>query len=194
MEPVLFYRAEQGCAFGNIVALEWLCQPYRLSRLDEAARPAPALLAGRRTIRNCRAILRHLGARRGHLLGYRAGTPERARLDEMMHFLNTEMLAEQPRMEAACARLDALLHGREWLDGNKRTVADANFVALGRWAERYAGLDTRRYPHLRRHLRELCGDPAVYFADAIEQQRPAVSSGRFLGHVSLAELEPRLAA
>jgi glutathione S-transferase len=34
---------------------------------------------------------------------------------------------------------------------------------------------------LQRYVADLQADPAVFFADAIETQRPAVSSGRYLG-------------
>ena len=34
MQTVLFYGVPQGCSFGAIVALEWLQQPYYLSRVE----------------------------------------------------------------------------------------------------------------------------------------------------------------
>src|SRR5688572_33420441 len=32
--PLLFYGVPSGCSFGSIVALEWLGQPYQLSRIE----------------------------------------------------------------------------------------------------------------------------------------------------------------
>ena len=87
-------------------------------------------------------------------------------------------------MALACAALDEVLASQEWIDGSKRTVADACLVAVVRWAQREAGLELAAYPALRRHVAELHADPAVFFADAIETQRPAVSSGRYLGSAS----------
>jgi glutathione S-transferase len=194
MEPILYYGAPHGCAFGTIVALEWLCRPYRLLRLELPGQPSPMLQTGGRVIRDCREILRHLASRRRHLLGYPSGTVERARLERLIDTLHEEFQGGEARLAAVCAHLDSLLADREWLDGNKRTIADACLVAAARWAERHAGLELARFPRLRQHVTELQGDPAVFFADAIETRRPAVTSGRFRGHLSLAEVDLPLAA
>jgi glutathione S-transferase len=50
------------------------------------------------------------------------------------------------------------------------------------------------YPRLAAHLRKLEADPAIAFAHAVEEGTPAVTGGGFLGHVTLEELIPRLAA
>ena len=52
---------------------------------------------------------------------------------------------------------------------------------------------TRAKDHLE-NLQKLEADKAVIFAHAIEDEKPATSSGAFLGHATLAELQPRLAA
>ncbi|MGL4289715.1 MAG: hypothetical protein ACRCVA_25410 [Phreatobacter sp.] len=44
------------------------------------------------------------------------------------------------------------------------------------------------------YLHELEADKAVIFAHAVEDERPVESSGRFLSHVTIEELLPRLAA
>jgi len=194
MEPILYYGAPHGCAFGTIVALEWLCRPYRLLRLELPGQPSPMLQTGGRVLRDCRAILHHLAARRRYLLGYRPGTVEYARLERLLDTLHEEFQAGEARLAAVCAHLDGQLAGREWLDGNKRTIADACLVAAVRWAERHAGLEMAAYPRLRQHVAELQGDPAVFFADAIETRRPAVTSGRCLGHLRLEDVEMPLAA
>lgn len=194
MEPILYYGAPHGCAFGTIVALEWLCRPYRLLRLELPGQPSPMLQTGGRVIRDCRAILRHLASRRRHLLGYPAGSVDHARLERLIDMLHEEFQGGEARLAAICVHLDGQLAGREWLDGNKRTIADACLVAAVRWAERHAGLALARYPRLQQYLAELQGDPAVFFADAIETSRPAVTSGRFRGHLSLEEVDLPLAA
>ena len=187
MEPILYYGAPNGCAFGAIVALEWLCRPYRLLRVEWPGQPSPMLQAGGRVLRDCRAILRHIGSRRRHLLGYPAGSLELAQMEALIDLVHAEFQGGEARLFAACGQVDALLAGRDWLDGRKRTVADACLLAAVRWAQRHAGLPLADYPHLQRHMAELHGDPAVFFADAIEACRPAVTSGRFRGHLSLDE-------
>lgn len=171
-----------------------------------------------RIINESAAILGHLAARKDKLLGYRQGTPEFDRLNEALAYLNTEffwsfrplwtayemeedpphqaMLREmgQPAVARACAHLDRLLAGRAWIDGgDKRTVADAYFIAIARWAEYHGVHDAQAYPHLQRHMDKLRADPAVVFADDIEQGRHAASTGRCLGHVTLDEVAARLA-
>lgn len=185
METTLYHGSPNGCAFGVIVALEWLCRPYRLVRVDLPGLPVPVLQAGAKLLRDCRGILRHIGQQRRCLLGYRTGTAAARKLDTLLDYLHEGFDAGPARMAHTCAALDDVLGGQEWIDGHKRTVADACLVAVVRWAQREAGLELAGYPALQRHVAELCADPAVFFADAIETQRPAVSSGRFLGSSSV---------
>lgn len=184
METILYHGAPNGCAFGIIVALEWLCRPYRLVQVDLPGIPVPALQTGGKLVRDCRAILRHISQQRRCLLGYRSGTAEARKLETLLDYLHEGFEAGPARMALACSALDEVLGGQEWVDGNKRTVADACLVAVVRWAQREAGLELNAYPALQRHVGELHGDPAVFFADAIEMQRPAVSSGRYLGQAA----------
>lgn len=173
-----------------------------------------------RVISESLAILLHLAARQDHQLGYAEGTPEYDRLNQILAYLNTdffasfaplwaayEMATDPPRQEvlrelgrpqvaAACRHLDGLLSTREWIDGgSKKTVADAYLAAVARWAEYHGVLQADACPHLTAHLAKLRADPGVVFADAIEHQRPAASSGGFQGHVTLqavvAQLEAR---
>jgi glutathione S-transferase len=181
MESILYHGAPQGCAFGVIVALEWLCRPYRLVQVDLPGMPVPVLQAGDKLLRDCRSILRHIGQQRRCLLGYRAGTAEARKLDTLLDFLHEGFDGGPVRMAMTCTALDEVLAGQEWLDGCKRTVADACLAAAVRWARREASLDLGSYPALQRYVADLQADPAVFFADAIETQRPAVSSGRYLG-------------
>jgi glutathione S-transferase len=104
MEPILFYGVPSGCSFGSIVALEWLGEPYRLSRIEmpevvqgEAYRrlnpvgETPTLMtADGRLISESLAILNHLGVRgidKG--LSFAQGTPGFDRLNQALGFLNT---------------------------------------------------------------------------------------------------------
>ena len=102
--PVLYYGVPSGCSFGSIVALEWLGQPYALSRIEmpevvtgDAFRrinpvaETPALMdAQGHTLSESMAILNHIAARgidRG--LGYLQGSRDFDRLNRMLAFLNT---------------------------------------------------------------------------------------------------------
>jgi glutathione S-transferase len=104
MEPVLFYGVPHGCSFGAIVALEWLGQPYRLSRVEmlEARDPAyldlnpvgatPALLtADGRVINESLAILHHLAAKDlERPLGFAQGSTAFDELNHVLAFLHAD--------------------------------------------------------------------------------------------------------
>jgi glutathione S-transferase len=148
-------------------------------------------------------------------LGFRQGTREFDRLNQMLAYLNTDFYSafsplwtayEMPDLELAdrellrtlgraavaknCAYLDTLLSDREWLlGGEKRTVADAYLTGIGRWVEYHQLFDLQRmYPNLHRYLQKLNADPAVIFAQAIENGQAATTTGKFMGHVTLEEL------
>ncbi|RJF85679.1 glutathione S-transferase family protein [Sphingomonas cavernae] len=104
MEPVLFYGIPHGCSFGSIVALEWLGQPYRLSRVDMLAKEAgyahinptmqtPALmLEDGSVLTESLAILHHIAARdlsRG--IGFAQGTRAFDELNAMLSYLHTSV-------------------------------------------------------------------------------------------------------
>ena len=148
----------------------------------------------RRVMRDCRAILRHIASQRRNLLGYKPGTAEHQHLERLLDSLHEGFQSGQTRLLAFCAFLDTQLNNREWVDGHKRTVADACLVAAVRWAQQHAGLEISRYPRLQHYIYQQHKDPAVFFADAIESQRPAVSSGRFRGHLRQEDWDLSLAA
>ena len=79
--------------------------------------------------------------------------------------------------------------------GEHKTVAEAYLVGILRGAE-YLELFRleRDYLNLCRLVPRLERVPAVVFAYAIEGGEPAVTSGRFLGHVALDEAAARMAA
>ena len=102
--PILFYGVPSGCSFGSIVALEWLGQPYRLSRIEmpevvssdayKRLNPigeTPTLrTASGEFISESMAILNHIGARGiDRKLGFAQGTPGFDRLNQMLAYLNT---------------------------------------------------------------------------------------------------------
>lgn len=164
------------------------------------------------------AILSNIAARAPDRLGYPAGTIEYERLNQMLAFLNTtffsafsplwaayemeenppvqSVLRDQGRKLVAKAhgQLDAMLEGRDWLVGPRRSVADAYLTGLARWAQYHEAVDQAAYPNLSRLLQKLDADPAVIFAREIEAGDQPQGSGAFRGHVRLEELLPKLAA
>jgi glutathione S-transferase len=192
-------------------------------------RKTPALLlADGRTLTESFAILHNIAARNlEKQLTFAPGTPQYDRVNQVLAFLTSdffssfapafkafdidltgekdpamqEMLRQLGRREIAKAHagLEEMLGDREWLAGDTRTIADAYFIGIARWAPFLAStgaktVDQRDYPRLHRLTQKLEADPAVVFAHAIEDQKPAVSAGGFRGHVSLDDLRPRLAA
>lgn len=162
------------------------------------------------------AILLHL-ANRGldQGLGFPQVTHEFDCLNQILAYLNTdfysafnplwtayemqdleqadrELLRTIGRAEVAknCAYLDTLLSDQEWLLGGKqRTVADAYLTGINRWVEYHQLFDLQQmYPNLYRYLQRLNADPAVRFAQAIENEQAAKTTGKFMGHVTLEDL------
>jgi glutathione S-transferase len=163
------------------------------------------------------AILNHLGARAAGAgaveagLAFLQGSPGFDRLNEALAFLNTsffnafsplwyalEHTSDGPRQEAlagygrdlvarAHRHLEARLAGRDWLLGDRRSLADAYFAGIARWSDFHGVVDRGDYPAVDRLYRRLLDDPAVRFADAVEHARPGVSAGGFQGEVGLQE-------
>jgi glutathione S-transferase len=157
------------------------------------------------------AILNHFGAlgiERG--LGFPQGSRDFDRLNAMLAFLNTSFFGAfsplwhalehgatgvakgaleefgRAKVAKAHADLEAMLGDGDWLLGN-RTLADAYFAGIARWADFHRATEPGRYPRLDRLRARLERDPAVRFARAIEHEEPATSAGGFAGHVSLDE-------
>jgi len=161
------------------------------------------------------AILNHVGARHVGAraldsgLAFQQGSREFDRLNALLAFLNTSFFnafsplwyalehgsagSEKASLTAygralvakTHAQLEALLDGRAWLLGERRTLADAYFYGIARWADFHQAVDRRDYPGLQGLFERLADDPAVRFALAIEHGEDARSSGGFAGHVGL---------
>lgn len=159
------------------------------------------------------AILQHIAARGlAQGLGFKQGTAEFDRFNQRLAFLNTsffyafaplwsaykaegnpselETLRSRGRslVAKAHAHLDAMLGQDQWLVGDRRTVVDAYFAGIARWANYHRAIAPRDYPNVLRLFEKLEADPAVVFAHAIEDERPAKSAGGFLGHVTFEEV------
>ena len=171
------------------------------------------------TLSQSAAILQHI-ANRGmeQGLGFTPGSREYDRFNERLAFLYTSFfssfaplwqaykmdgnpsvqttLREVGRESVAKAhtQLEGMLANSEWIAGNRKTLADAYFYGIARWAAYHKVVDQSRFPRIQRLVERLSNDPAVIFAHAIEDRQPATSAGGFRGHVTLEELRPRLAA
>jgi glutathione S-transferase len=181
-------------------------------------RETPALVLENGTVlTESAAILQNIAARGiAQGLGFAQGTLEFDRLNQRLAFLNTTFFSsfaplwrayemeENPPVQnmlrdlgrslvaKAHAQLDAMLANQEWLVGDQRTVADAYFVGLARWANYHRAIKQGDYPNVLRLFERLEADPAVKFAHAIEDERPAKSAGGFRAHLTLEELRDRL--
>jgi len=197
-------------------------------RINPVRKTPALLLENGDTLSESPAILHNIAARNlDKRLTFAPGMLQYDRLNQALSFLNSDFFSafgpafkafdmdltgeKNPPMQAmlrklgeqeiakAHARLDEMLGDREWLAGDTRTIADAYFIGIARWAPFLAStgiktVDQRDYPSLHRLIQKLEADPAVVFAHAIEDQKTAVSAGGFRGHVSLDDLRPRLAA
>lgn len=104
MEPILLYGFPLGTSMGLIAALEWLGQPYRLSRVDmlgEMREPSYARINGRhetpvlitsggRPLSETMAIAAYLEARdTDRRISFDPRSAEADRMHQLMAFLNT---------------------------------------------------------------------------------------------------------
>lgn len=204
----------------RLCRIDMLNKDARYGRFNPLQETPALLLEGGETLTESLAILHNIAARNlGRGLGFAQGSRDFDRLNHVLAYLHTSMhgafspawaayklteddplrgkLRDLAREKAAgCyTRLQTMLAGQDWLLGAQRTVADAYLAGIARWGEDLALFELKReYPELYRYLQKLEADPAVVFAHAVEDGRPAKTSGKFLGQVTLGELLPELAA
>jgi glutathione S-transferase len=179
-------------------------------RINPVGETPTLVTATGESISESMAILNHLGARGiGKGLSFAQGTPGFDRLNQVLAFLNTSFFAAfgplwhalehgiegsdkdvlraygAAKVTKAHADLEAMLGDKEWLLGDRRTLADAYFIGIARWTKYHDVVDRRDYPGLQRLFEKLEADPAVRFAHAIERGETAVSGGGFQGEVTL---------
>lgn len=174
----------------------------------------PSLMTGSGAlVSESMAILNHIAARAvGRGLGFPQDSAAFDRLNQMLAFLNTGFFdAFSPlwhvvehddidgpardalvaygraKVEKAHGDLEAMLAGRDWLLGDERSLADAYFFGIARWADFHRAVDRRDYPRVHRLYETLAADPAVRFARAVEHGEPAETTGGFAGEIDLGE-------
>lgn len=181
--------------------------------INPMAETPTLMLADGRLVSESMVILGHIAARtmdKG--LGFKAGTPDDDRLKQMLAFLNTSFfnafsplwhafehdLTDEARdalraygfakVAQAHAQLETLLDGKQWLLGDRKSLADAYFMGIARWNDFHKVVDRTAYPALNDLYQRMLDDPAVRFAHAIEHEEPATGAGSFLGHVTLGDM------
>lgn len=207
----------------RLCRIDMLNKPAGYDRFNASQETPALLLESGETLSESIAVLHNIAARDPALtLAARQGTADFDRLNRMIAFLHTNLhgafspawhafkLADTQQQEKDFlrgiardqaakhyARLDGLLaDGRSWLVNGRRSIADAYLTGIARWGEDLRLFDLRSdYPRLQAHLDRLAADPAVQFAQAIEEGHDAAKSGGgFRGHVTVAELQQRRAA
>jgi glutathione S-transferase len=146
MEPILLYGHPLGSSMGLVAALEWLGQPYRLSRVDmlkdmknAAYRKlndrgeTPVLITDQgQVVTETMAIAHWIEHRdRERRVSYAPGTPESDRMHQRMAFLNTGFTGAFSPLWVAYEAEDAASDYRETLRVYGRTAV----------AERHARLE-----------------------------------------------------
>ena len=84
-------------------------------------------------------------------------------------------------------KLEAMIGNSPYLAGDHLTLADTTLIGVARWAEFHQAVDPAAYPKLAAWRRRVEAEPAVRFAQAIEDGAQPIGSGACLGHVPLAE-------
>jgi len=224
MEPILLYGFPLGSSMGLVAALEWLGQPYRLSRVDmlsemknaayariNGRQETPVLINGDQVLTETMAIALWMEARDSERrVSFVPGTPEADRLHQLMAFLNTgftgaflpywvalEMPDPDPDHRAALrrlgralvndrhAKLEEMLGDTSYLLGDRPTLADGVFIGVVRWGEFHQAIEPGVYPKIEALKARLMADPAVAYAQAIEDGAMPAGSGACRGHVAL---------
>ncbi|WP_408097367.1 glutathione S-transferase family protein [Peredibacter sp. HCB2-198] len=214
MEPILFYGVPHGCSFASVAALEWLGRPYKLCRIamleDKHAeiylkfnslKQTPSLLLGDGDVLNeSLAILLHLSAQNpDHPMFVKQGTKMYDNLNYALAYLHTTFHSvmgglfykkDRTRAEQEYKRVEEIVKQSGWMVGNKISLADIYLSGTARWGKELGVFNLEQeFPYLNEYLNKLETFREIQFAHDIEEERPAISSGGFKGHVSLEDLK-----
>jgi len=149
-------------------------------------------------------------------ISFAPGTPDADRMHQFMAFVNTgftgafsplwaalEMKTPDPVVQGTLrahgrkavanrhGRLEAMIGNTPFLVGERLTLADTTLIGVARWAEFHEAVDPAAYPRLAALRRRIEAEPAVRFAQAIEDGQTPAGSGACKGHVPLAEVIKR---
>lgn len=143
-------------------------------------------------------------------------SPQADRMHQLMAFVNTgftaafaplwaamEAKAKEPAMTSALRefgrakvierhdKLEGMIEAKEFLLGDRPTLADAVLTGVARWLDFHAVAERRRWPKLAALRERLEADPAVVYATALENGDSNPGAGFCTGHSVLADLMAR---
>lgn len=143
-------------------------------------------------------------------------SPQADRMHQLMAFVNTgftaafaplwaamEAKAMEPAMTSALRefgrakvierhdKLEGMIEAKEFLLGDRPTLADAMLTGVARWLDFHAVAERRRWPKLAALRERLEADPAVVYATALENGDSNPGAGFCTGHSVLADLMAR---
>lgn len=187
------YYSPGACSLASHIVLQEIGKPFSIERVDLATKKTatgadfsavnpkgyvPTIeLAPGEVLTEGPAILQHLADQAGRLAPA-AGTLARARLNEWLTFINSEIHkafsplfrpdAPAEAKEAASAQLTkrfahiekALSDGRDYLTGPDFTVADAYLFTVTNWAN-FTGLSLEAFPRLLAFQKRVGARPSV---------------------------------
>lgn len=143
-------------------------------------------------------------------------SPQADRMHQLMAFVNTgftaafaplwaamEAKAMEPAMTSALRefgrakvierhdKLEGMIDAKEFLLGDRPTLADAVLTGVARWLDFHAVANRRRWPKLAALRERLEADPAVVYATALENGDGNPGAGFCTEHVAPADVMAR---
>jgi glutathione S-transferase len=103
-------------------------------------------------------------------------------------FLDTLRAFGRERVAERHEKLEAMIGDSDFLAGDRLTLADTTLIGVARWAEYHQAVDGNAHPKLKALRQRIEVDPAVRFAQAIEDGETPAGAGGFRGHVPLSEV------
>ncbi|MCP3370169.1 glutathione S-transferase family protein [Bradyrhizobium cajani] len=88
-------------------------------------------------------------------------------------------------------KLEQMIGSREFLLGDRPTLADALLAGVARWLDVHAVAESSRWPKLAAVRIRLEADPAVLYAMALENGDSDPGTGLCAGHIALADVIAR---
>lgn len=152
----------------------------------------------------------------GRRISFDPLSPQADRMHQFMAFVNTgftaafaplwaamEAKAMEPAMTSALRefgrakvierhdKLEGMIEAKEFLFGDRPTLADAVLTGVARWLDFHAVAERRRWPKLAALRERLEADPAVIYATALENGDSNPGGGFCTGHAALADVMVR---
>lgn len=192
----LFY-SPGACSMASHIVLHEVGQPFEIERVDTHAKKTesgadywainpkgkvPVLQVEGEVLTEGPSILQFVADRAGEsTLAPKPGTMARARVNEMLNYIGTELhIAFQPLFNPASddaakdkarknvgAKLDwlegKLADGRQFLTGQNFTVADAYGFVVANWSN-FTGIDLSGWPKVKDFVGRVAGRPAAQAA------------------------------